>query len=34
MAIKMISTTRVDDAAYGIYSHRLGDSWLVGAHHA
>ena len=32
MAIKMISTTRVDDAAYGIYSHRLGDSWLVGAH--
>jgi hypothetical protein len=31
MAIKMISTTRVDEAAYGIYSHRLRDSWLVGA---
>lgn len=30
LAIKMLSTTRVDDAKYGVYSHRLGDSWLVG----
>mmetsp|Transcript_2815 Transcript_2815/g.7917 ORF Transcript_2815/g.7917 Transcript_2815/m.7917 type:complete len:358 (+) Transcript_2815:835-1908(+) len=30
MAIKMISTTRVDNSAHGIYSHRLGDLWLVG----
>lgn len=30
LAIKMISSTQVDDAAYGVYSHRLGDSWLVG----
>jgi sugar (pentulose or hexulose) kinase len=30
MAIKMISTVRVDNADYGIYSHRLGDVWLVG----
>mmetsp|Transcript_13837 Transcript_13837/g.35766 ORF Transcript_13837/g.35766 Transcript_13837/m.35766 type:complete len:501 (-) Transcript_13837:39-1541(-) len=30
MAIKMISTVRVDDASFGIYSHRLGDVWLVG----
>lgn len=30
MAIKMVSTSRVDDAAFGIYSHRLGDLWLVG----
>eukprot|EP01023_Acetabularia_acetabulum_P066041 TRINITY_DN8844_c0_g1_i3.p1 TRINITY_DN8844_c0_g1~~TRINITY_DN8844_c0_g1_i3.p1 ORF type:complete len:463 (-),score=70.52 TRINITY_DN8844_c0_g1_i3:97-1485(-) len=30
LAIKMLSETRIDDANYGIYSHRLGDSWLVG----
>jgi sugar (pentulose or hexulose) kinase len=31
LAIKMISETRVDDAEYGVYSHRLGNgSWLVG----
>ncbi len=26
----MLSHTRVDDARYGIYSHRQGDLWLVG----
>lgn len=30
LAIKLLSETRVDDARYGVYSHRLGDSWLVG----
>lgn len=30
MAMKMISVHRVDNAAYGVYSHRLGDVWLVG----
>lgn len=30
LVLKLLSTTRVDDAASGIYSHRLGDSWLVG----
>ncbi|GFR50176.1 hypothetical protein Agub_g12343 [Astrephomene gubernaculifera] len=30
LAVKLLSTTRVDDAAYGVYSHRLGDVWLVG----
>ncbi|KAF5829568.1 hypothetical protein DUNSADRAFT_15895 [Dunaliella salina] len=30
LAVKMLSTTRADDAAFGVYSHRLGDSWLVG----
>ena len=30
LAIKMLSTRRIDDAAQGIYSHRLGDMWLVG----
>uniref|UniRef100_A0A7S3UGI4 D-ribulose kinase n=1 Tax=Picocystis salinarum TaxID=88271 RepID=A0A7S3UGI4_9CHLO len=30
MAMKMISTQRVDNATYGVYSHRLGDVWLVG----
>jgi xylulokinase len=28
--IKLLSKTRVDDSRYGIYSHRLGDLWLVG----
>jgi xylulokinase len=30
LVIKLLSTVRVDDARYGIYSHRLGDLWLVG----
>eukprot|EP00803_Ostreobium_quekettii_P008423 evm.model.scf_173.4 EVM.evm.TU.scf_173.4 scf_173:34342-35932(-) len=30
MAIKMLTTERLDDVEYGIYSHRLGDMWLVG----
>jgi D-ribulokinase len=30
LAIKLLSYTRVDDARYGIYSHKLGDLWLVG----
>ena len=30
LAIKMLSDTRVDDSELGIYSHRLGDQWLVG----
>ena len=31
LAVKLLSHQRVDDAAYGVYSHRLGDLWLVGA---
>ena len=30
LVIKLLSQTRVDDSRYGIYSHRLGDLWLVG----
>lgn len=30
LAIKLLSEARVDDARYGLYSHRLGDAWLVG----
>lgn len=30
LAIKLLSDVRVDDAARGIYSHRLGDRWLAG----
>ncbi len=30
LVIKLLSNTRIDDASYGIYSHRLGDLWLVG----
>ncbi|KAJ7543569.1 hypothetical protein O6H91_09G043500 [Diphasiastrum complanatum] len=30
LAVKLLSTKRVDDARFGIYSHRLGDYWLVG----
>ncbi|MBW4543782.1 MAG: FGGY-family carbohydrate kinase [Symplocastrum torsivum CPER-KK1] len=30
LVLKLLSHTRVDDAQYGIYSHRLGDLWLVG----
>ncbi len=30
LAIKLLSDMRIDDAAHGIYSHRLGEAWLVG----
>lgn len=30
LAIKMLSAQRVDDPEIGLYSHRLGGSWLVG----
>ncbi|KAL8160365.1 hypothetical protein V2J09_001902 [Rumex salicifolius] len=30
LAIKLLSTSRVEDARYGVYSHRLDDKWLVG----
>jgi D-ribulokinase len=30
LVIKLLSQTRVDAPEYGIYSHRLGDLWLVG----
>jgi sugar (pentulose or hexulose) kinase len=30
LAVKLLSATRVDDARYGLYSHRLGSGWLVG----
>ncbi|GAB2267662.1 D-ribulose kinase, variant 2 [Dionaea muscipula] len=30
LAIKLLSTTRVEDARFGVYSHRLEDKWLVG----
>ena len=30
LVIKLLSQTRVDNPKYGIYSHRLGDLWLVG----
>ena len=30
LVIKLLSQTRIDAPAYGIYSHRLGDLWLVG----
>ncbi len=30
LAIKLLSETRIDAGEYGIYSHRLGDRWLVG----
>lgn len=30
MAIKLLSDRRVDNAAFGVYSHRLGSGWLVG----
>lgn len=26
LAVKLLSDTRVDDAAYGVYSHRLGEA--------
>lgn len=30
LALKLLSRTRVEDARYGIYSHRLGNLWLAG----
>lgn len=30
LVLKLLSETRVDHATYGVYSHRLGDRWLVG----
>ena len=30
LAIKMLSTQRIDDPSSGLYSHRVGDVWLVG----
>jgi D-ribulokinase len=30
LVLKLLSQTRVDDSRYGIYSHRLGNLWLVG----
>ena len=30
LAIKMLGRERIDDPAIGLYSHRLGDAWLVG----
>lgn len=30
LVLKLLSCKRVDDARYGIYSHRLGNLWLTG----
>lgn len=30
LAIKLLSDRRIDDPASGVYSHRVGDSWLAG----
>lgn len=30
LAVKLLSASRVDVGALGVYSHRLGDAWLVG----
>jgi D-ribulokinase len=30
LVVKLLSRVRVDDSRYGIYSHRLGNLWLVG----
>lgn len=30
LVLKLLSHVRVDNARYGIYSHRLGDLWLTG----
>ncbi|WP_299031286.1 FGGY-family carbohydrate kinase [uncultured Sulfitobacter sp.] len=30
LAVKMLSETRIDAPEIGLYSHRLGDGWLVG----
>jgi D-ribulokinase len=30
LVLKLLSRSRIDDSRYGIYSHRLGNLWLVG----
>lgn len=30
MVVKLLSTQRVEDAQFGVYSHRFGDLWLAG----
>lgn len=30
LVLKLLSTTRVEAAQYGVYSHRFGDLWLAG----
>ncbi|KAJ4964851.1 hypothetical protein NE237_016700 [Protea cynaroides] len=30
LAVKLLSTSRIEDARSGVYSHRLDDKWLVG----
>ncbi|MBD1861619.1 MULTISPECIES: FGGY-family carbohydrate kinase [Trichocoleus] len=30
LVLKLLSQTRIDDTQFGIYSHRLGEWWLVG----
>lgn len=30
LVLKLLSRVRVEDSQFGIYSHRLGDRWLVG----
>ncbi|CAK9142067.1 unnamed protein product [Ilex paraguariensis] len=30
LAIKLLSINRIEDARFGVYSHRLDDKWLVG----
>lgn len=30
LVLKLLSHTRIENSEYGIYSHRLGDLWLVG----
>jgi len=30
LVLKLLSNQKVDDSRYGVYSHRLGDLWLVG----
>lgn len=30
LAIKLVSSNRIEDARFGVYSHRLDDKWLVG----
>ncbi|CAI9103732.1 OLC1v1002270C1 [Oldenlandia corymbosa var. corymbosa] len=30
LAIKLLSTKRIEDSRFGVYSHRLDDKWLVG----
>ena len=30
LAVKLLSRNKVEDARFGVYSHRLDDKWLVG----